>query len=182
MNSEYFDIIDENNKPIGEKRLRSEVHTLGLWHRTVHIYFYRNIGNSTQFLVHLRSKTKDLNPDKWDTRFGGHLKSGESLEDAVKNEVREETGIELDSRELLSGETYKRDYFPNREFTHVYYYHYQREADTLRFDDGEVQTAKWMSVNDIRASIQKNPKQWSADFKGLEEVVSFLAKTIARAR
>ena len=182
MTNEYLDIVDEDNKPTGEKRLRSEVHALGLWHRTVHAYFYREMGNSVQFLVHLRAKTKDLHPNAWDTRFGGHLKSGESLEDAVKHEVHEETGLELGPSELLSGKTYKRDHSLNREFTHVYYYHYQKETNTLHFNDGEVQTAEWMSIDDIRNSIQKGPKKWSAGLKGFEEVVSFLASTIAGAR
>ena len=86
---EYFDIVDENNALTGEKKLRSDAHTTGLWHRTVHIYLFRIINGKFEFLVHLRSKTKDLNPNKWDPRFGGHLKTGENVQDTVKSELLE---------------------------------------------------------------------------------------------
>jgi len=43
---EYLDIVDENNgAPIEERRLRSEVHSQGLWHRVVHVYLFRRIEN-----------------------------------------------------------------------------------------------------------------------------------------
>ena len=76
MEKEYLDLVDENNNLTGEKELRSVVHSTGLWHRTVHIYFFRKINNIFEFLVHLRSKDKDLRPNCWDTRFGGHIKAG----------------------------------------------------------------------------------------------------------
>lgn len=95
MSNEYLDIVDENNNPTGKKRLRSEVHTLGLWHRTVHIYFFRERNGGIEFLVHLRAKNKDLNPNKWDTRFGGHIRAGEKLEDTVIKEVHEELGLQI---------------------------------------------------------------------------------------
>lgn len=42
--NELIDQVDENNKLIGPI-LRSEVHTKGLWHRSVHIWVYSNKGN-----------------------------------------------------------------------------------------------------------------------------------------
>src|SRR3989338_1296834 len=112
---EYFDIVDENNQQTGEKRLRFEAHTLGLWHRTVHIYFFRQKDNQIEFLVHLRSKYKDLHPNCWDTRFGGHLKSGETIEKTVINEIKEELGLEIDLNSLIKGSVHKRDKKTNRE-------------------------------------------------------------------
>ena len=41
MQEEYLDIVDENENLTGEKELRSVVHAKGLWHRVVHIYFFR---------------------------------------------------------------------------------------------------------------------------------------------
>jgi len=83
MAEEYFDVVNENNSITGEKKLKSVIHKDGSWHRTVHIYYFMKKDNEYYFLIHLRSKGKDLCPNMWDTHFGGHLKSGASIEETV---------------------------------------------------------------------------------------------------
>lgn len=176
---EYFDILDEQGNITGEERLRSEAHTLGLWHRTVHIYFYRLNDGIVELLVHLRSKTKDLNPNKWDTRFGGHIKAGESIEEALKNELKEETGLSISSSQVSVGPIHKRDKFPNREFTNVYFYNFTGETSELVFNDGEVQEVKWISLDDALKSIEENSDQWSSRPTGFKEIKELLTKLVA---
>lgn len=174
MPEEYFDILDEQGNSTGEKRSRFEAHSQGLWHKVVHIYLFRHIGNSTEFLVHLRSKTKDLNPNTWDTRFGGHLKAGESIEDALVTEIKDEIGLELKPDNFIRGETQKADKFPNREFVSVFYYNYTDGLEKLKFDDGEVQEVKWMKSDDVVKSMQKEPKNWSGGPAGFTAILNFL--------
>ncbi|MFA5999947.1 MAG: NUDIX domain-containing protein [Candidatus Paceibacterota bacterium] len=171
---EYFDIVDENNKELGEKKLRSEAHTAGLWHRTVHIYLFNEVGGNIQFLVHLRSKNKDLHPNCWDTRFGGHLKAGENVESTVESELLEEVGLKLDQNNLIKGEIYKMDNYPNREFTYTFYYRFIGEISALKFNDGEVQEIKWMKVSNIMESMTNEPKIWSGGKDGLSQVLNVL--------
>ena len=45
-------------------------------------------------MLHRTSKKQDLNKNKW-IGVGGHFEPGESPEDCVRREVREETGYEL---------------------------------------------------------------------------------------
>lgn len=41
MPEEYLDVLDEKGNLTGEKKLRSEIHAKGLWHKVVHgIHFY----------------------------------------------------------------------------------------------------------------------------------------------
>lgn len=167
---EYLDIVDENNNLTGEKRLRSDVHAQGLWHRTVHIYLFKVVNDDIYFLVHLRAKNKDLYPDCWDTRFGGHIKSGGSIEDGIRNELIEEVGLVLNQDNLVKGEVYKRDHYPNREFTHSFYYSFTGDINTLKFNDGEVQEIKWMKVSNILESMGKDLNIWAGGKSGLNQV------------
>lgn len=176
---EYFDIVDENNIPAGEKKLRSEAHTQGFWHRTVHIYLFRKKEERIDFLVHLRSSTKDLNPNKWDTRFGGHVKAGEAIEDAVISELREEIGLNVNLSDLVVGDVYKRDNFPNREFTVVYYYNFNGDEISLVFSDNEVQKVKWMDFEEILDSMNQTPEQWSSNPWEFREVTEVLVSRMS---
>lgn len=178
MPEEHFDILDEQGNPTGEKRSRFEAHSQGLWHRVVHIYLFRKVEDKIEFLVHLRSKTKDLNPNTWDTRFGGHLKTGESIEDALVTEIKDEIGLELKPDKFIRGETQKADKFPNREFVSIFYYNYIDELDKLKFDDGEVQEVKWMSSDNIIKSMQEEPKNWSGGVNGFKTILDFLQTKI----
>ena len=171
MTEEYLDIVDEYNNPTGESKLRSLVHSNGLWHRTVHIYFFDRIDNTVKFLVHLRAKTKDLDPNRWDTRFGGHIKVGEELEQAVVDEVKEEVGLDIEISDLIEGEWRKRKKYPNNEFTKVYYLEFKKNIKNLSFDDEEVQRVRWLSANQIEKSMKKEPNMWSGknDFNKITE-------------
>lgn len=174
MPEEYFDILDDQGNPTGEKCSRFQAHTQGLWHRTVHIYLFRKIDETVEFLVHLRSKTKDLAPNKWDTRFGGHLKTGENIEDALVTEIKDEIGLELKPDNFIQGETQKSDKFPNREFVSVFYYNHNDGLEKLKFDDGEVQEVRWMKSQDIINSIQEKPSEWSGEVKGFNSILNVL--------
>ena len=46
------------------------------------------------FLQH-RSLSKDIQPGKWDTSVGGHIDFGETVEEALAREAREELGLSL---------------------------------------------------------------------------------------
>ncbi|MDO8529764.1 MAG: NUDIX domain-containing protein [bacterium] len=178
MPEEIIDIVDENNELTGETALRSKIHAEGVWHQTVHIYLFRKNNNEMEFLVHLRSPFKDLSPNCWDTRFGGHIKSGLTLEEGAKTELEEEIGLNADGYKLIEGEWRKRNMMPNREFTKTYFLEYLDNMSDLKFNDGEVQEIKWMSIQEIKDSMIKNPKEWSGSIKGFTEVSNYLLEKI----
>ena len=59
-------------------------------HPVVHLHVFNSKGDL--FLQH-RPAWKDIQPDKWDTATGGHVDYGESVEEALYREVKEELGI-----------------------------------------------------------------------------------------
>ncbi|KKQ52515.1 MAG: hypothetical protein US70_C0008G0002 [Parcubacteria group bacterium GW2011_GWD2_38_11] len=168
MLEEYLDIVDEKGNLTGEKELRSVCHEKGLWHQTVHIYFYRNNDGVIELLPHLRSKYKSSHPNRWDTRFGGHVETGQSMNEAAEREVKEETGIKIEINDLLRGLKRVYDGGANKEVTQVYYYNFDDDLGRLTFDDGEVQEVRWMNFDEIEKEIIKNPEKWSGSVKGLQ--------------
>lgn len=87
---ELFPVVNEQGNVIG-KISRGEAHCgTKILHPVVHLHVFNSKGEL--YLQH-RPEWKDIQPDKWDTATGGHVDYGETVEEALKREVREELGI-----------------------------------------------------------------------------------------
>ncbi len=90
--AEFVEIVDESGRVVSRAR-RADCHgNPSLAHRAVHILVMNSRGD---IFLQKRSKTKRVQPGKWDTSVGGHLACGESYEEAALREIEEEVGIEL---------------------------------------------------------------------------------------
>ncbi len=88
--NEWFDIVDENDRVICQAP-RSVCHgDPSLIHRVAHVLVFNRRG---QLLLQKRSRSKDIQPGRWDTSVGGHLDPGEDYLEAAYREMREELGI-----------------------------------------------------------------------------------------
>lgn len=88
---EWFDIVDEEGRIKG-KAPRSLCHSgPGLLHPVVHLQV---IDSQDRIFLQKRALTKEILPGKWDTAVGGHLSSGETVEQGLKREAMEELGLE----------------------------------------------------------------------------------------
>lgn len=173
MDDEYFDVVDEQERLTGEHVSRKEAHAKGIWHRTVHLYLFRRIGKDFAFLVNLRAKTKDANPNRWATIFGGHVLSGDSLEETARRELQEEAGLNLDDYTVIEGNVRKSTIFPNNEFVHYFFVEIPGDV-RLQFNDGEVQQAEWMTSKEIIHSMKKSTKPWASRLVGFQEALQLL--------
>ena len=85
---EYIDIINkETGENTGEKKLKSEVHRDGLWHKTAHIWC---INSKKEILLQHRSKDKKNFPNMWDISVAGYISSGEDSKTGAIREIKEE--------------------------------------------------------------------------------------------
>ncbi len=179
MNTEeLFDVTDANNQLTGKTISRVEAHRSGAWHRTVHIYCVREDAGGWSFLVHLRSKTKDLHPNCWDTRFGGHVRAGETIEQTVIDEMKEEIGIQVDMADMLTGPIKKSASYSNREFNYVFFYTGIKNENKLAFKDDEVQEVKWMHTEEIINSMKERPEIWTGALGNFIEIANWVEEQI----
>ena len=87
---EIFPIVDEDGNVVGSAT-RGECHGGShLLHPVVHLHVFNSAGD---VYLQKRPEWKDIQPGKWDTAVGGHIDYGESPEEALGREVREELGI-----------------------------------------------------------------------------------------
>lgn len=87
---EIFPVVDEEGMVVG-KATRGECHSGSrLLHPVVHLHVFNAQGD---VYLQKRPEWKDIQPGKWDTAVGGHLDYGETPEEALRREVREELGI-----------------------------------------------------------------------------------------
>lgn len=87
---EYLDYYDEEGNYLGYET-REKVHELGLWHKTVHNWLYTNKG---EIVFQIR---KDLG--KFYTTSSGHVRKGETIEEAFSRETEEEIGLKTNPNE-----------------------------------------------------------------------------------
>ncbi len=87
---EWFPVVDATGKVLG-CATRGECHSGShLLHPVVHLHVFNSKG---EVYLQKRPEWKDIQPGKWDTAVGGHVDYGETPEEALMREVREELGI-----------------------------------------------------------------------------------------
>ena len=98
-------------------------------------------------MLHRTSKKKDGNKDKW-IGVGGHFEKGESPEECLLREVKEETGLELTSYQFRGIVTFISDEWPD-EYMCLYTAD-MYTGDIGNCDEGElvwVEKGKIMDLN-----------------------------------
>ena len=87
---ERFPLVNEDGEVIGTAT-RGECHSGSkLLHPVVHLHVFNSKG---EVYLQRRPDWKDIQPGKWDTAVGGHIDYGETPEEALHREVREELSI-----------------------------------------------------------------------------------------
>jgi isopentenyldiphosphate isomerase len=86
---EFIDVVNENDEVI-DNAPKNEIYEKKLLHRIVHVFVFNDKG---ELALQLQSLNKKFCPHHWATSATGHVKSGESSEQAAIRELEEEIGI-----------------------------------------------------------------------------------------
>jgi isopentenyldiphosphate isomerase len=147
MQEELLEVVTEKGEII--KTLpRSEIHgNPSLIHRVVHVLVFNDAG---ELLLQKRSMSKDVAPGKWDTSVGGHVNSGETLEEAVKREMEEELGIMKCRLKFLYTYIHSNDY--ESELVYTYSCTYDGK---IKFQEDEIDEVRPWSLIEIQENTGK---------------------------
>lgn len=159
---EYLDYYNEDGEYIGYKS-REDVHREGLWHKTVHCWLYDKEGN-----IYFQIR-KDSN--RFYTTASGHVLKGETVKDAFKREIKEEIGLNIDSRDasLVRIVTWKMDkikkdgtVFKDRAWANVYVDLFEDDINKFNFDKNEVLGLVRVNAKDTLNLFEKGEGNVSA--------------------
>lgn len=102
------------------------------------------IENEDSYLMlHRVKKENDINKDKW-IGVGGHFEAGESPDECLKREVKEETGLSLSSYRLRGIITFSTNTWPTE-----YMFLYTATVDTRKITDCNEGNLVWVRKRDI---------------------------------
>jgi 8-oxo-dGTP pyrophosphatase MutT (NUDIX family) len=153
---EYWDIYDANKQLTGRTMMRND------WNMQPGDYHLTVLGviriPDGRFLITQRVKTKSWAPGWWEVSGGGVM-AGETSEEAIRREIREETGLDVSCADGGYQFTYRRD---NPEEKDNYF------VDVYRFD---------MDITEADVHIQKSEAE-GFRFADLEEIRSLAEQGI----
>ena len=144
---EWFPLVNEAGETVGIATRRTCHNGSKLLQPVVHLHIYNRAGD---LYLQKRSVRKDIQPGKWDTAVGGHVDLGETIEVALRREVREELGI--------------TDFIPEFLMRYVFESALEKElVNTFRTvyegpflpDADEIEEARFWSIPEIEAHLGK---------------------------
>ncbi|HLT32739.1 MAG TPA: NUDIX domain-containing protein [Aquaticitalea sp.] len=155
MAEELIDILTEEGKPTGLNVPKSEIHTKGHYHNTVHIWFYTR---NQEILLAQRAAAKLICPLLWDVSVAGHVDSGETIESAAIREIEEEIGFKLQAKDLQKigvfecFQTYVNGIIDN-EFHHTFLAEMKVDIHQLLPEPDEVENLKLVNFKEFESIL-----------------------------
>ena len=153
-------LIDKDDNPIGLME-KIEAHEKALLHRAFSVFIFNNKG---ELMLQQRAASKYHSPLLWTNTCCSHQRDGETNLEAGKRRLFEEMGFVTDLKEIFSF-IYKAPFdngLTEHELDHVMVGYFDDEPNLNR---EEVESYKWMLLEDVKSDIEKNPSEYTAWFK-----------------
>lgn len=154
---EYVDIVDEEGRIISPIT-KDKAHKRGLLHMTV----ISEVINSKGEWLLVKQANDRQDAGQYVSPIGGHVKSGESLEDALKREALEEVGIKDFKFEFVGKEIFNREVLGRKE--NHYFIMYKIFSDEVLTLNKESVSYERFAPEQIKKEIKENSQKFGAAF------------------
>ena len=153
-------LVDVQDNQIGLMP-KLEAHEKGVLHRAFSVFIFNNKG---ELMLQRRALSKYHSPGLWTNTCCSHQRDGESNILAAKRRLNEEMGFVAELIEKTSF-VYKANFdngLTEHELDHIIVGKYNHSPV---INSSEVDSWKWMSMEDIRNNINDQPHNYTAWFK-----------------
>ncbi len=179
MADELIDIFDEENNFTGVRKMKSEAHKDGLWHRVIHAWIYNSKG---EVLIQLRAKDKLLYSNLWDISAAGHIGAGEEPAVSCAREIEEELGLKINVEDLkfygIKEINIINSAINNNEFGYIYFLKFDGDVKQLKLQKEEVQETKFILIDELEEELNLNPESFCPYEEHWFEMLSELRKRL----
>lgn len=99
---------------------------------------------------------------------GGKIESGETVEEGLKREIREEFEIDIEIENPLHAFTYTKEAQPLPTIEIVYYAKMKYLNQQIKPNPKEHSEYKWITQEELEGYLGNNEKEYEAAIKGFE--------------
>ena len=160
MIEEQVILVDEQDNQIGLMP-KMEAHEKAQLHRAFSVFVFNK---DKELMLQQRAASKYHSPLLWTNTCCSHQRHGETSIEAGKRRLQEEMGFVCELEEVFSF-LYKAEFdngLTEHELDHVMVGSF--ENDPI-INKEEVESFKWMKLEDVKNDIKNNPNEYTAWFK-----------------
>ncbi|MBL0738926.1 isopentenyl-diphosphate Delta-isomerase [Flavobacterium sp. GN10] len=160
MTEENVILVNQNDEQIGLMP-KLAAHEKALLHRAFSVFI---LNSKNEIMLQQRAHHKYHSPLLWTNTCCSHQREGESNIEAGSRRLFEEMGFKAELKELFHF-IYKAPFdngLTEHELDHVMIGYYNEEPN---INPDEVENWKWMSIEDVKADIEKQPEIYTVWFK-----------------
>jgi isopentenyl-diphosphate delta-isomerase len=158
---EMLVLVDENDNQIGtEEKLAA--HRAGLLHRAFSIFLFNSRG---EMLITRRAPGKYHSPGLWTNTCCGHPRPGESVLEAAKRRLFEETGIVCEIARK-SQFIYRAEFdngLTEHELDHILTGVYDGPLDKINPEEADA--VEWVDPQDTLRDMESHPERYTVWFR-----------------
>ncbi len=142
---EWLPLVDEKGNITGRASRQTLHSSPGMLHPVVHLHITNSRG---EIYLQKRPMHKDTQPGKWDTAVGGHVGLGETVEQALVRETKEE--LNLTGLRAMPLVQHRWDTNVESELVFSFWTLYNA---TPIYNKAEVDDGRFWTVNEIRSKL-----------------------------
>jgi isopentenyldiphosphate isomerase len=169
---ELLEVYDPDGHPTGQAKARGTIHLEGHWHLAFFCWIARPGTQGIEILLQHRAARKDVWPLRFDASAAGHIRFGESLEEAAR-EVREELGITVELSEMIGLGRHRQQHqhangLIDREHHALHLLSPGPPDAAYRPDPGEVAGLAWIDADDLLGLVEGRLGEATARYRSVD--------------